>query len=124
LRIDPIHTAYAIGHLVENAINASSENAEVEISAQRGAEPGEYTLTVKDTGVGMAPEKIASAFTPFTQTENVRTRSREGIGLGLTLARKILNDQNADLRLESEPGVGTRAIVTFKLSGDAVAAAA
>ena len=65
----------------------------------------------------MSEYQINAAFTPFMQIEDVRTRSVEGIGLGLTLSRKILADQNAELVLTSEVGKGTTASVFFPIAG-------
>lgn len=123
LRIDPFNTAYAIGHLIENAVNASPPGASIRIAGKSSADGREYTIVIEDSGGGMAPEKIEAAFKPFSQTESARTRTREGVGLGLTLARKILGDQKAALRLESTLGVGTRAYVTFPAAVKSSAAA-
>ena len=113
LSIDQHHTAYALSNLVENAFNASAAGSTVKIV---GAHTNDkrYRLQISDNGVGMSPEKIASAFAPFEQTESGRSRSREGIGLGLSIAKLILNGQGAVLSIRSAPGIGTVATVSFK----------
>ena len=117
LYIDPMNASYAVGHIVENAINASKSGSEIVVSGC--SEPdGVYVLQVRDFGVGMTRESISTALTPFAQVEAFRTRSSEGVGLGLALARKILNDQQADISLESEPGVGTTVFIRFAPSRD------
>lgn len=112
LLVDPMNASYALGHIVENAINASKNGSEVIITGRCEANGG-YLLEVRDFGVGMTPEKIALALAPFSQLESFRTRTNEGVGLGLALARKILNDQHAEIMLASEPGAGTTASVRF-----------
>ncbi len=110
--VDHPHTAYAIGHILENAIKASKRGAKVVI---RGAvnEDGGYVLQIEDTGLGMTAEQIKAAFEPFSQVEQVRTRSLDGIGLGLTLARKIFQDQGAGLFISSVKGEGTTVSIRF-----------
>lgn len=112
LLVDPMNASYALGHIVENAINASKHGSEVIINGRKEAGGG-YLLEVRDFGVGMTPEKINLALEPFSQLETFRTRSSEGVGLGLALARKILNDQHAEIMLASEPGAGTTVSVRF-----------
>lgn len=115
LRIDHLHTAYAVGQLLDNAITASQPGSKIEI---RGRIDGEnrYILEIEDHGCGMSEEEINAAFTPFMQTEDVKTRSVEGIGLGLTLSKKILADQKAVLSLTSTVGEGTTASVAFPMA--------
>lgn len=112
LLVDPMNASYALGHIVENAINASKRGSEVIINGRKES-CGGYLLEVRDFGVGMTPEKINLALAPFSQLESFRTRSSEGVGLGLALARKILNDQHAEITLVSEPGAGTTVSVRF-----------
>jgi signal transduction histidine kinase len=69
----------------------------------------------------MTADQIRRAFEPFRQTGEVRTRASEGVGLGLTLARKILSDQNAVLSLSSGPGLGVVAQITFNVRERAAA---
>ncbi len=111
-RIDFANTVYALSHLVENAINASPEGGVVRIAGETA--PNEtYVLKIADQGCGMSDAQIAAAFEPFSQTEALRTRTIEGVGLGLTLARKILTDQKAELRIASKPGEGTTVFVSM-----------
>lgn len=112
LKMDFVNTSYALGHLIENAIKASERDSQIVIRGR--IEPdGAYTLEVQDFGAGMDEAAIKAAFEPFSQVEQVRTRSRDGLGLGLTLARKIFTDQNAELSIESELDKGTTAIIKF-----------
>ncbi len=115
LQIDHPHTCYALGHIVENAINASATGSTIEISG--AADPnGGYILSIRDYGCGMTAAQIKDAMTPFTQTESHKTRNRVGVGIGLTLAKKILSDQKAQLTIESAPEKGATAYVHFALS--------
>jgi signal transduction histidine kinase len=117
--IDHHHTSYAIGHIIENAIKASKKGGIVAVKGR--PENGAYVLEIEDKGAGMDPNQIKSAFEPFAQIEQVRTRSRDGLGLGLTLARKIFQDQKAELSIVSAKDKGTT--VTIRLPIAAIGAA-
>lgn len=111
--IDHPHTSYAVSHIVENAIKASKKGGSIVFKGRTEADF--YVLEVQDFGIGMDAEQIKAAFTPFTQVEQVRTRSRDGLGLGLTLAKKIFQDQRAELAIASVKGEGTTVTIRLPL---------
>ncbi len=110
--IDIVHTCYALNNIVENAVNASPKEGVIWISGDT-TEDGAYELTVRDEGPGMSAEQIDRALKPFTQGEHALVRSREGLGLGLTLAKHIFRDQQASVRLQSDGRNGTTVTVRF-----------
>lgn len=112
LEIDPNHTRYALANIVENAIAASPRGGVVNLCGSK-CEGGTYELAIVDKGRGMSPAQIEGALRPFTQSEDARTRSFEGVGLGLTLAHRMLTDQGADLEIRSKVGVGTTILILF-----------
>jgi signal transduction histidine kinase len=65
-------------------------------------------LTVADTGIGMTEQEIALALEPFRQARKLSRRPREGSGLGLPLAKALVESHGGMLMIDSEPGVGTR----------------
>ena len=65
--------------------------------------------SVKDTGVGIKAENIEEIFEPFRQLDNTSRRAHEGVGLGLSIAKKILNIMDSELIIKSQPGIGTEA---------------
>ncbi len=112
LLIDASHSIYALSNIVENAISASARGQTVAVSGRR-LPAGGYEILIADAGCGMTERQIKSAFEPFSIAEEVRTRTLEGVGLGLTLANKILRDQQASLSLSSLVGKGTTAAIAF-----------
>ena len=64
-------------------------------------------VTVRDTGVGMTPEEISVALTPFGQVDASHARWREGTGLGLPIARALVQLHGGELSIRSEKGKGT-----------------
>ena len=101
-----------LGHLVSNAIKFTPNGGEVKVSAR--FDPGKgITLTVADTGIGMSPHDISTAFETFGQVDSSLSRRYEGVGLGLPLARSMAQLHGADLELSSVPGEGTVATLRF-----------
>jgi signal transduction histidine kinase len=74
-------------------------------------------IEVADTGVGIAPDHIAKAMTPFGQVDGALSHEQKGTGLGLPLARQLIELHGGTLALASEPGVGTT--ITILLPGRA-----
>ncbi|MDB4907749.1 MAG: sensor protein [Gemmatimonadetes bacterium] len=64
-------------------------------------------LTVRDTGSGIAADKLKSIFEPFVQAESGHTRSRDGSGLGLTIGQRLARAMGGDITVESEVGKGS-----------------
>ena len=74
---------------------------------------GELAIVVADTGVGMAPQEIPKALERFGQVDSKLTRKFEGAGLGLPLAKQLMELHGGTLTLVSSPNVGTVVTVTF-----------
>jgi len=104
-------------NLMINAVDAMPEGGVLGLSVRRGAaEAGEtLVVTVRDSGHGMSPEDIQSAFQPYFSTKDT------GFGLGLALTRKIVTDHGGTIGLESAPGAGTTARITLPLMADRAA---
>ncbi|MHA7871507.1 MAG: ATP-binding response regulator [Hyphococcus sp.] len=98
----------AVSKLIDNALKFAAPNKPVIVGAA-STKSGELAIVVKDVGPGIAPEKLKVILAPFTQSDGSSRRSKEGLGLGLTLVRGIAQAHDASFRLDSEPGAGTRA---------------
>jgi signal transduction histidine kinase len=68
---------------------------------------------VRDTGVGIAPERLQSIFEPFVQGERALNRPTEGVGLGLAISRELARGMGGTLEVESEVGRGSTFTVTL-----------
>jgi signal transduction histidine kinase len=102
---DPVRLAQVIGNLVDNAIKYTPPGHEVTISA--GQEEDRAWVRVADTGPGIPPEEQALIFTPFYQGGHGR-RIKQGMGLGLSIARDLAEAHNGQITLESTPGQGSQ----------------
>lgn len=74
---------------------------------------GRLALSIADTGIGMSPEEIEKALTPFEQLDRRKGRDHDGTGLGLPLAKTLTELHGAAFEITSEPGVGTAVTVTM-----------
>jgi len=106
-------------NLITNAIKFTPSGGEVAVSAGLAAS-GELTLTVKDTGVGIAEEEQSRIFEPFMQAAPAKETSSEGTGLGLPLTKRLVELHQGSLELRSTVGIGT--IVVFRLPAQRVVA--
>jgi heavy metal sensor kinase len=91
--------------LLDNAFKYTPAGGRVTLAAHRDAR--EVTISVADTGAGIAPEDLAHVFERFWRADRVRSREAGGTGLGLAIARQIAELHGARLDVESEPGCGS-----------------
>ncbi len=82
-----------------------TKGGEVELHIQR--HPAALELAVRDTGIGIAPDKFDRLFSSFSQVEDSTTRDYGGTGLGLALTHKLCMLMGGDITVESRPGVGS-----------------
>lgn len=99
-------------NLLSNAHKFTAERGQILVIAQR-IKSGSVTIAVADTGCGMDAEQLKIALIPFGQVQSHFTRTQEGTGLGLPIARGLARQHGGDLQLESELGAGTTAILTL-----------
>ncbi len=103
LLADPARLAQVFGNLVTNASKYSPEGRPITIEAVREGE--EAVVRVRDQGAGIPPEKLEKVFEMFTQVEPAARRSHGGLGIGLTLARRLVTLHGGTLTASS-PGKG------------------
>jgi two-component system sensor histidine kinase/response regulator len=113
-------------NLVGNAVKfTASGTVRVQAWARTGRGPDGLWLylSVADTGVGIAEDKLASVFDRFIQSDVSYSKNFEGAGLGLAIVRRILDLMQGEICVESEPGQGTTMIVALPLTPASGAAA-
>ncbi len=106
LLVDPRRMAQALGNILANALKFTPTNGEVSLRMSLSAEGG-FTFAIEDTGIGMAEETIAAAMEPFRQLDASLARKFEGAGLGLSIARSLIELHGGALQIASKVGTGT-----------------
>lgn len=96
----------ALLNILMNSIQAMPEGGQLQVTTRRSPAAG-TELVIKDTGVGMTPEKLEQIFTPFFTDKN------KGTGLGLAITKSIIDTHHAEIEVQSEEGQGTTFIVTL-----------
>jgi signal transduction histidine kinase len=102
-------------NLVGNAIKFTPAGGTIQVSGSACADGG-YAVAILDSGIGMTDQEIIKALTPFGQIENKMTATHNGTGLGLPLAKAMLELHDGHLEISSAPGCGTRIVMNFPAS--------
>ena len=110
--IDAARIRQALRSVVDNAIKFSNRNGIVTVAVSR-SNAANAVVTVSDTGVGIGPADIADVFREFHHGDSSFTRRYDGAGLGLTYAKKFVEQHKGRITLASERNVGTT--VTIEL---------
>jgi signal transduction histidine kinase len=114
---DPALIRQLIMILLDNAVKFTDSGGEVRLSVS--LQDGVPTFVVQDTGIGISREDLSRVFQRFFRGETARSRT-DGAGLGLSIARWIAREHDAEISLTSEPGRGTRVVVTFPRAASVV----
>jgi signal transduction histidine kinase len=115
--------AIAIGNLVKNAITFTDRGGNIIVKSDSESEPGCITVSVQDDGVGIPAKDLPRIFERFFQVESHLTRRHGGMGLGLSVAKSMIEMHGGRLWVESVEGKGSNFIFTLPL-GPAQAQAA
>jgi heavy metal sensor kinase len=113
---DPSWLERLILNLVDNAIKFTPEGGAITVSVSRDADNAR--LTVHDTGIGITPERMPHIFERFFRADPARSSGVEGVGLGLSLAKWIVDRHHGHIAVDSDPGRGSTFSVFLPLASD------
>jgi signal transduction histidine kinase len=105
IQADPDRLAQVIGNLVSNAVRYTPAGKSVSLSAEARAD--QLVICVRDSGPGINPDEQEKIFTPFYRGDQGR-RIKQGMGLGLSIARDLVDAHGGTIELESSPGKGSQ----------------
>lgn len=108
---DPGYLRQAVECLVENGVKFTPSGGQVEVKAE--AKGMRVNLSIVDTGIGIAQEKLDHIFDPFFQIDGSITRQYDGLGLGLAVAKTVIETHGGAIAVDSRPGQGSRFTITL-----------
>jgi len=112
--VDPVKFPWVVTNIVGNSLRYTDRGGRIEIAVARTA--GRIEVTVNDTGAGMQPEDIDRIFQPYLSLDDEPQPGTHG--LGLAIAREIVEAHGGSIEAASEPGVGTRFLIRVPASGE------
>jgi PAS domain S-box-containing protein len=101
--VDPTRLEQVVVNLLTNAVKYTEPGGRIEVGAERVG--NEAVLRVRDSGVGIAPEMLARIFEPFAQSERTLDRAQGGLGIGLTVVRRLVQLHGGRVEVRSD-GLG------------------
>ena len=116
---DSLRIQQVFVNLMSNAVKYTPDGGNITFTIKEKpngfSELGCYEFSIEDNGVGMTPEFQKIMFEPFSRADDHRTTKVQGTGLGMAIARNIVNLMNGDIQVESAPNKGTKITVTVYL---------
>lgn len=116
-RADPEKLTQILVNLLSNAIKFTPEGGRISTECATSSE--KVLLTVRDTGIGVEPAKLAAIFEPFVQVRDTLADRGTGVGLGLAISRDLVRAMGGELTAESIPGEGSSFTVALPKGGGA-----
>lgn len=117
---DKIRVEQVIKNLLSNAFKFTPENGSISLSAVPGKQENTISFTIKDSGIGIAPEKQRVIFEAFQQADGSTSRKYGGTGLGLSISRELAFLLGGAITLTSTVGEGSEFTLTIPLQAKAV----
>lgn len=102
---DKQRIVWVINQLLDNAIKYSNQNGKVVLNV--GKNQDDIEISIEDNGIGFDPSQIEDIFEPFRQLDGSSTRKHGGTGIGLALAKKIIEAHDSAITVYSQPGKGS-----------------
>jgi PAS domain S-box-containing protein len=115
LDADPVRLTQVLANLLNNAAKFTAPDGQIWLTARRAQ--GQVELTVRDTGIGIAPDMLPRVFDLFSQVDRSPGRTQEGLGIGLTLVRSLVEMHGGSVEAHSAgPGRGSEFVVRLPLA--------
>lgn len=112
VRGDSVKLRQIFTNIISNAIKFTPRGGSIAVEAHRTSSGGAVVF-IRDTGVGMTAEEVSVALTPFGQVDAGKARWREGTGLGLPIAKALIELHGGQINVRSTKGVGTEVAIVL-----------
>jgi CheY-like chemotaxis protein/two-component sensor histidine kinase len=116
LSADRVRFKQILYNLLSNAVKFTPEGGKVRIDSSIAGD--QLSISVSDTGVGLAPSDQALIFEEFRQVQNSSTKPNEGTGLGLAITKRLVEQHGGTIAVKSELGKGSTFTVSFPVSAE------
>ena len=115
--LDPKRISQALRHLIDNAIKFNRKKGSIKISTNRELVDAKEVVmvTIEDTGISIPQENLQNIFDSFMIGDSSMTRKHKGVGIGLSLCKRIVGYHGGELWVESKEGVGSKFIFTLPI---------
>jgi two-component system CheB/CheR fusion protein len=113
---DSVRISQIFFNLISNSVKFTPAKGKIRLKIKFQEEEDEtyiIKIIVKDSGIGISPDRLKDIFNPFVQLSNDSSKKYGGTGLGLTIIKKIINIMNGEIEVKSKLNVGTKFIVTL-----------
>ena len=114
LNADAVRLTQIFGNLLTNAMKYTAPGGRIELIGE--LKPGAVEVTVRDNGMGIAPEMLPKIFEMFTQASETKAYDQGGLGIGLALTKGLVELHGGSIRAKSQPGVGSEFTVTLPVA--------
>ncbi len=114
--IDPQKLSLAVNNLLVNSVRYNVDNGEVVVKVEKQKDKPFIEVSIKDTGIGVPKDAIQNLFKKFFRSDNALKANTEGSGLGLYIAKNIIQAHGGEIKVDSEIGRGT--VFSFTLPTD------
>ncbi|OYY74079.1 MAG: hypothetical protein B7Y40_06590 [Gammaproteobacteria bacterium 28-57-27] len=114
LRVDAMQIQKALRNLIRNGVEAMPEGGTLEIQAVENRQDGTVAVSVRDSGIGIAPDVLPKLFQPLFTTK------ARGIGLGLVVVKNLIQANGGSVKVESEVGQGAMFTITLPCDGGGI----
>lgn len=118
LYTDKTRVEQVIKNMLSNAFKFTPEGGSIQINVSPGEQPDTISFSIKDSGIGIAPEKQRLIFEAFQQADGSTSRKYGGTGLGLSISRELAALLGGRISVKSEPGQGSEFTLTIPVTAE------